>query len=157
MKLPMREKYVDEAVGLWCVFGTAPDGGVDVTDGNRDVFRGLPPEAAKKVVAAQEAFRNALYDILCKPEQEVKPLKAVIGICDDGRAAYAAVLPTAPAPWFNVAAFRHVPLDMRPLLERQREACQLAFAELRETVGKQDLEYMLDSSHPDYVSAPHHG
>lgn len=67
----MREKYVDEAVGLWFVFGTrhGPDGevtGVDVNDGQRDVFTDLHPDVADKLVVAQEEFRKVLYDILCK-------------------------------------------------------------------------------------------
>lgn len=64
MKVPMREKYVDEVVGVWNVFGSR-DGGVDISDGNRDVFREIPLERAEKIVIAQAEFREKLYTILC--------------------------------------------------------------------------------------------
>lgn len=70
MKLPMREKYVDEAVGVFMIFGVRADGSVDVNDGYCDIFEGLPHEAAQRVVAAQEEFRIKLYDILCTDEAE---------------------------------------------------------------------------------------
>ena len=66
MKLPMREKYVDEAIGIYCVFSTHADGTVDVSDGNRDVFNGLPRDVADKVVAAHDAFSKELYKLLCE-------------------------------------------------------------------------------------------
>lgn len=66
MKLPMREKYVDEAVGVWITFGRHADGTVDISDQNRDVFAGIPPAVALKVVAAQAEFRETLYALLCK-------------------------------------------------------------------------------------------
>lgn len=66
MKLPMREKYVDEALGgPWHVFGVHQDGTVDVADASRDVFSGLPPEVAEMVVKVQEGFRRKLYALLC--------------------------------------------------------------------------------------------
>lgn len=61
---PMKEKYIDEAVGHYTVFGTRTTGGVDVNDGNRDVFIGLPLEKAEKIVQAQAEFRAKLYEIL---------------------------------------------------------------------------------------------
>jgi hypothetical protein len=66
MKVPMREKYVDEAAGIWMIFGEHPDGTVDVNDGNRDVFVGIPKEAAEKIVEAHYLFMKDLYEILCK-------------------------------------------------------------------------------------------
>jgi hypothetical protein len=66
MKLPMREKYVDQKVGIWIVFGEHPDGTVDVNDGMQDVFEGIPKEAALKVIAAHDEFREKLYEILTK-------------------------------------------------------------------------------------------
>jgi hypothetical protein len=65
MHLPMREKYVDEAVGVFIIFG-ASDGGVDVATANNDVFSGIPLDKAEEIVAAQERFRNELYQILCR-------------------------------------------------------------------------------------------
>jgi hypothetical protein len=65
MHVPMREKYVDEAAGVWIIFGEHRDGTVDVSDQRRDVFEGLPRDAAEKVVAAQDEFRAKLYAILC--------------------------------------------------------------------------------------------
>lgn len=65
-KLPMREKYVDEAVGIFMVFGVHSDGTVDVSDTQRDVFTRLPEDAAEKVVAVQAEFRAKLYKILCE-------------------------------------------------------------------------------------------
>jgi len=66
MKLPMREKYVDEVVGLYTVFGVHEDRSVDVSDGSRDVFTGLPLDVAEKVIAAHDEFREKLYEILTK-------------------------------------------------------------------------------------------
>lgn len=65
MKLPMREKYVDEATGIWIVFGTHPDGTVDINDGNRDLFTGLLPEIAEELCYRQQKFRSELYELLC--------------------------------------------------------------------------------------------
>jgi hypothetical protein len=62
----MREKYVDEAVGIYTVFGWWGDGTVCISDGQRDVFEGVPEDIAEKVVAAQAEFRQKLYDLLCK-------------------------------------------------------------------------------------------
>lgn len=80
MKTPMREKYVDEAVGVWMTFGTYPDGNVEVTTAEREIFSGgLPKEKAEAVVAAQKRFRDELYRILCskKPEPQVFELHHV--------------------------------------------------------------------------------
>lgn len=71
MNIPMREKYVDEAVGNYIVFGWRPDGTVDVSNGfGCDVFTGLPPTVAEQVVQAHDAFRERLYQILCNQHQE---------------------------------------------------------------------------------------
>lgn len=60
----MREKYVDERVGLWFIFGEGPNG-VDVSDGQQDVFTQLPKPIAEAICIAQEQFRHKLYAILC--------------------------------------------------------------------------------------------
>lgn len=70
MKVPMREKYVDERVGIWFIFGTNPDTGeADVSDQNKDIFESLPEVVAVRVVEAQEKFREELYSILCNKEK----------------------------------------------------------------------------------------
>ncbi len=66
MTLPMREKYVDDAVGIFIEFGTHPDGTVDVHALGRDVFEGLPKDVAQKVCEAHDRFREELYVILCE-------------------------------------------------------------------------------------------
>lgn len=66
MKLPMRQKYVDEKTGIYMIFGTRPDGTVDVNDGQQDVFEGLPQDIAEEVVAAHDRFRQELYSLLCE-------------------------------------------------------------------------------------------
>lgn len=70
-KLPMLEKWVDKAVGVWFVFGVnRTDQTVDISDGRDDVFTGLPPEVARLAIAAHDRFREELYRILCdKPER----------------------------------------------------------------------------------------
>ena len=66
MSTPMRQKYVDEAVGIYIIFDESLDGtAVDVADQQRDVFQGLPRDVAEKVVEAQEEFREKLYALLC--------------------------------------------------------------------------------------------
>lgn len=66
MKLPTREKYVDEAVGVFIEFGVGSDGTVDVHALGRDVFEGLPKDVAQKVIEAHDRFREELYVILCE-------------------------------------------------------------------------------------------
>jgi hypothetical protein len=62
----MREKYVDEAVGIYRGWGTHLDGSVDVSGGQCTVFVGLPRDVAEKVIAAHDEFREKLYTLLCK-------------------------------------------------------------------------------------------
>ena len=60
----MKEKYIDEKVGIY-FFGHLPKGGtVVIHDGDRDLFWGLPEDLAEKIVDAQQRFREELYDIL---------------------------------------------------------------------------------------------
>jgi len=61
----MKQKYVDEKVGIWFVFGQYYGGCVDVADGQRDVFEHIPKEAAEAIVEIQKEFREKLYKILC--------------------------------------------------------------------------------------------
>lgn len=59
----MKQKYIDEKVGVYIIFGQRADGTVDVNDGNSDIFEGVTKEQAEKIVAAQERFREELYNI----------------------------------------------------------------------------------------------
>lgn len=69
MKTPMIEKYVDEAIGVWAIFGSYEDGQVNVCDGNRDVFK-LDPDKALLVVNLHDKFREDMYRILCEEPNE---------------------------------------------------------------------------------------
>jgi hypothetical protein len=65
----MLEKYVDEAVGIWMIWGTSLDGKYhDVADQNKDLFTCLPVAEANAVVQLQQEFREKLYKILCTKE-----------------------------------------------------------------------------------------
>ncbi len=66
MNLPMREKYVDEAIGVYIEFGTRTDGTVDIHALGKNIFAGLPKSAAQKVIEAHDRFREELYTILCE-------------------------------------------------------------------------------------------
>lgn len=59
----MKEKYIDEAVGVYFIFGEYEDGRVTVTDGNKDVFIRLDREIAEQIVEAHDDFRTRLYSI----------------------------------------------------------------------------------------------
>jgi metallophosphoesterase superfamily enzyme len=66
MKVPMREKYVDERVGIYFIFGNHDNGTVDISNSINDtLFDSLPKEQAIEVCQAQEEFRRKLYKILC--------------------------------------------------------------------------------------------
>ena len=60
----MREKYIDEAVGLYFIFGKHSANSVDVSDGTKDVFINIPEITAHRIVQAQEEFREKLYKIM---------------------------------------------------------------------------------------------
>ncbi|MBC8739801.1 hypothetical protein F6X40_24105 [Paraburkholderia sp. UCT31] len=79
MPVPMKDQYVDEAVGLYKIIGTHPSGLVDVNDGNRNVFAELPPATAQEVVKAQAQFRRKLYELLCEPAKP--PAHGACHIC----------------------------------------------------------------------------
>jgi Protein of unknown function (DUF1653) len=70
--LPMREKYVDEALdGPWHVNGVRLSDCLTATvsGASRDVFLDLPADAAEKVLALEQAFRRQLYAVLCGRDQ----------------------------------------------------------------------------------------
>lgn len=81
MKLPMKQKYVDEAVGVWSSWGTSgPKGTADINDGRKDVFTALPDEAVSLAVSAQSEFRQRLYEIMCgeKPQIQIDARVSVV-------------------------------------------------------------------------------
>lgn len=65
MLYPMREKYVEEIVGDWFIFGTHPDGTVDISDGNRDVFTNVTVPTANLLCMFQNRFLNEVKSLLC--------------------------------------------------------------------------------------------
>ena len=65
MLYPIREKYVEEIVGDWFIFGIHPDGTVDISDGDRDVFTNLTPAKADYLVRLQNQFLEAIKFALC--------------------------------------------------------------------------------------------
>lgn len=64
MNYPMREKYIDEKVGVWFIFGTHPDGTVDINDGQKDIFEKLPKDVAEKLCDWQASFRIRVYQLI---------------------------------------------------------------------------------------------
>lgn len=74
MKYPLREKSLEEITGgHWFVFGEHPDGTVDVSEANRDVFTNLKPGVAQRVIAARSLFLRQLYWLLCEAEPTTPP------------------------------------------------------------------------------------
>ena len=77
MKLPMLEKYLEENIGSpLFVFGTRDDGKlVDLSDGKRDVFEGIPFAVAEQIMNANNRYMQEMYGILCnfngKPEFKI--------------------------------------------------------------------------------------
>lgn len=63
---PCREKYVDETVGVWMVWGKYEDGNVDVSDQDKTIARRVPLELAEKLVALQAEFREKIYALVCQ-------------------------------------------------------------------------------------------
>lgn len=62
---PCRDKYVDEAVGIWFIFGEHQNGTVDVSDGTQDVARNVSRETAEKLCQIQKEFRHRIYALVC--------------------------------------------------------------------------------------------
>lgn len=65
MYVPMKEKYVEERVGCWMIFGEYENGNVDVSNGHGDIFCNLPRDAAEKIIELQNKFYQELVKILC--------------------------------------------------------------------------------------------
>lgn len=59
----MKEKYIDEKIGFYHIFGEAPSG-VDISDGKRVVFSLIPREKADAICRAQHKFLEAVYKIM---------------------------------------------------------------------------------------------
>lgn len=64
---PCREKYIDEAVGIWFILSENSDGTVSVCDGDRDIAIQVPRELAEKLCSMQREFRENLYAVLRSP------------------------------------------------------------------------------------------
>ena len=62
----MREKYIDEKIGVYFIFGFSADNLslVDINNGIEDVFTSIPIEQAEKICIAHDEFRNKVYEIL---------------------------------------------------------------------------------------------
>lgn len=66
-KYDVRSKYVDETFRRWFVFGERklPEG-VDVYDGDLDVFTNISREAAAEFIAAKDRFVDEMERLLNK-------------------------------------------------------------------------------------------
>lgn len=66
-KRPIKTKYVDEETPMfarWMIFGEYPDGSVCVCSGDDDIFEYMPKEVAEKVIAARDAFVDAMMEAI---------------------------------------------------------------------------------------------
>lgn len=61
-----REKYVDEELGVWFIFGEYPDGDVEIADGNKTIITKISREKAEQVLDARREFMEKMYKILVK-------------------------------------------------------------------------------------------
>lgn len=62
----LREKYFDEQFPAYFVFGTRPEGLVDLSDGQNDVYEGITPELATKIMHERDSMISGLYKLLNK-------------------------------------------------------------------------------------------
>lgn len=69
MKIPMKEKYVDEAFPDIFIYGKSEEEQVDLSSTKEMTIMSLPEDAAKKVVAAHQKFKQELYRILCYEDE----------------------------------------------------------------------------------------
>lgn len=59
------EKTLDRYIKPWCVHGRSPDGKtVDVADIDQDVFTGVPPDIAEKLIQERQRHAGAIFDIV---------------------------------------------------------------------------------------------
>lgn len=64
---PFKPKYVEDETPMlarWMVFGTYDDGTVGISDGQEDIFVGVPPAAAESIVQARDVFVDAMMQHL---------------------------------------------------------------------------------------------
>jgi hypothetical protein len=57
----MSKDHIDRVAGeLWFIFGEYPDGRVDLSDGQDDVFERLPRDVAERIIKLRADFLNAV-------------------------------------------------------------------------------------------------
>jgi hypothetical protein len=64
---PFKDKYMDEETPMfahWVIFGTHPDGRVDISDGNQDILTRVPRPNAQKILEARNAFVNEMMELM---------------------------------------------------------------------------------------------
>ena len=61
---PMRQKYLDEALGRLFVFGVDVHGNVDISNGQTDVLTAVPPDSARRICDAHAEFMKVVYEEL---------------------------------------------------------------------------------------------
>jgi len=62
----MREKYLDEMAPEWFVFGTRNTGGVDISDGQKDVAWDVDPVTADLLINAHNEGLRKLKTLIMK-------------------------------------------------------------------------------------------
>lgn len=69
MNKPIKEKYLDEYFGgPYYIFGSHPNGEVDVESSRHGTIITLPKEDAEKVVELHKEFMTKIYNLLGYPE-----------------------------------------------------------------------------------------
>lgn len=66
-KAPFKPKYLDEETYIlnrWFVFGGREDGTVDISYTNGDIFIGVTPEKAERIIKARNEFCDAILNEL---------------------------------------------------------------------------------------------
>ena len=70
---PWRTKYILDEIFLlntWFIFGTYPDGTVDITDGNTDILEYVPRDVAVEIVAKRKEFCDFMHSKLCNWDED---------------------------------------------------------------------------------------
>lgn len=65
MKLPCKEKYVDEAVPDWCARKNINGTWDVVVDFTHDVFFSMSQDQAETIANIQQEFKQQLYKYMC--------------------------------------------------------------------------------------------
>lgn len=66
---PWKPKYLTDETPVmrrWFIFGEHPNGTVDVSDGDQDIFIRLPRESAQRIIAARTELANVIEAELCR-------------------------------------------------------------------------------------------